>query len=299
MLWKFISITSLTFLLSFVSDSLDITSNYDSNLVQVSSVTHNNEQYKLVYMKRNNFRVRAKYFAYKLGGKDVYHRYNNWKLNKNIIMFSSGTYLDAFVDNYNRRTYQLVGLAMDQGKQVNGKLEEGRMEGLVLVYPNGGIKVYNIKDKVIEVNDRGRDVSFDISNYNGLALFKSWAMRNRATVFQTHLLAWNNELKFEKNYYTKSAKRERRFLAIGTSPNGDEIHCIVHKPEYQTLYDASSKVLNFLKTRKRMNVKALLNLDTGMQDVCKVFTKSGAVNNMIVGRTKIEDAQNLLVYYFQ
>ena len=279
-----------------VSNSL---SEYNSDYVQISSVSHEGEEYKVIYMKRKDYRVRAKYFAYKLGGNNVYYRYNDWKTSKDVIMLSSGTYMDSEQDEYGTKSWNLVGLTIDQGKIVNEKIERGRMEGLVIVYPHGGIDVFNISDGNFKLKDNNGERSFNLLTYNGLTYFKKWAVQMRATVFQTHLLAWNNELNFKTNYYTKPNKRERRFLAIGESYKGEKIHCIIHKPEFQSLYESSNKVLNFLRKRKRMKVLALLNLDTGMQDVCEVYTKSGALNNMIKGHTNIQNAQNLLVYYFQ
>ena len=288
--------------LFFSGKSLNLNLNhikYDSDFVQVSSVTHENEEYKVVYMRRKDFRVRAKYFAYKLDGKNVYFRYNNWKASKDIVMISSGTYMDVEKDEYGNKRWNLVGITIDQGEIVNEKIERGRMEGLVIVYPHGGIRVFNISKGNITVPDPNGDKTFNLSTSDGLTYFKRWAIKMRATVFQTHLLAWNNELSFKSNYNSKPNKRERRFLAIGESYNGEKIHCIIHKPEFQSLHESSEKVLNFLKKRKRMKVSALLNLDTGMQDVCEVYTKSGALNNMIKGKTDIRNAQNLLVYYFQ
>ena len=77
------------------------------------------------------------------------------------------------------------------------------------------------------------------------------------------------------------------------------MHCIVHKPKHASLYEASKKVLNFLNVRKRMRVLALLNLDTGAQDVVKIYTKSGAVNNMITSTNNqtIENARNLRLLF--
>ena len=293
----------LIFIISSSSNPLK-TISYDSDYVQVSSVTHEGEEYKMVYMKRSGKKVKAKYFAFKKNQyTPVHEAYNQWKKDKNVIMLCSGTYMDYEVDRYGSRTWSLVGLTIDKGRVVNPKLETGRMEGLVIVYPKvggGGIAVSNINEGNLKLSGSGvsSNRTYDLRKPADLTIFKRWAQNNGATVFQTHLLAWNNELSFKSNYATKPATRERRFLAIGYAPNGDVIHCIVHKPEYQSLYESSKKVLNFLKTRKRLRIVALLNLDTGMQNVCTVFTKSGAVNKMIQGPTRVSDAENLLVYYY-
>ena len=285
------------FLIFFISSSKEENAFvYDINYVQASSITHEGESYKVIAMKRTDHRVNAKYFAYKLNGQSVSTRYEKWAKDKDVILYTSGTYMDN-----SSGLWKLVGLAIDNGEIVNEKLQVGRMEGLVIVYPNGGIAVSNINEGNLKLSGGGVSTNrtYDLRKSEDLILFKRWAKSQRATVFQTHLLAWDNQLNFKYNYKSKPTKRERRFLAIGYAPNGDVMHYIVHKPDYYSLYDASKNILDFLKVRKKMNVIALLNLDTGMQNVCKVYTKSGNINNIVVGTTQVQDAENLLVYYFK
>lgn len=280
---------------------------YDSDYVQASSITHHGEQYKVISMKRSGKRVRAKYFAYKLNGQEIYQRYNNWKSGKDVILYTSGTYMDY---SFDAKTAKLKGLTVDNGKIVNGNLAKNNnsgkdeMDGLVIVYPHGGIAVSNLKERNLKLSGGNANPNklYDLrGSSTDLYQFKEWAKSQRATVFQTHLLAWKDKLQFEYNHGTKSAARERRFLAIGTAPNGDIMHFIVHKPKHSSLYEASEKVLNFLNERKRLKVLALLNLDTGAQDVVQIYTKSGAVNNMITSTNNqtIYNARNLLVYYYE
>ena len=299
---------SITILVCTSSNNLSgLMPAYDSEYVQASSITHNGEQYKVISMKRSGKRVRAKYFAYKLNGQEIHQRYNNWKSGKDVILYTSGTYMDY---SFDAKTAILKGLTVDNGKIVNGNLAKNKnsgkdeMDGLVIVYPHGGIAVSNLKERNLKLSGGNANSNkfYDLrGSSSDLYQFKEWAKSQRATVFQTHLLAWNDKLQFEYNHGTKSSARERRFLAIGYAPNGDVMHCIVHKPKHASLYDASEKVLNFLKERKRMKVLALLNLDTGAQDVVKIYTKSGAVNNMITSTNNqtINNARNLLVYYFE
>ncbi len=287
----------LTSILHFGS-KIEIKPAYDSNYVMSSSVEHQGESYCVVYMKRTDKRVRAKYFAKKLYGKSVANRYQEWSAGRDIILYSSGTYMDGSFDQENAG---IVGLTVDNGHVINEKVEVDRMEGLVIVYPHGGITVSNISEGNLELTGGSAIPGklYDLKKGNDKVRFLEWAKNQRATVFQTHLLVHDNELKFKPNYTSKSAARERRFLAIGKDYAGKEIQCIIHKPQNATLYDASNKVFNFLKTRKRMAVTALLNLDTGAQDVFRLYNKSGSVNNMVTGRTDVSNARNLLVYYFE
>tara|TARA_B110001452_G_C15207833_1_gene418980 strand:- start:478 stop:1404 length:927 start_codon:yes stop_codon:yes gene_type:complete len=298
----------LIFLILTSSDNVSgLLPAYDSDYVQASSITHHGEQYKVISMKRSGKRVRAKYFAYKLNGQEIKQRYNSWSQGKDVILYTSGTYMDY---SFDAKTARLKGLTVDNGKIVNGNLAKNQrtgkneMDGLVIVYPHGGIAVSNLKDGDLKLSGGNTNPNklYNLRGSSGdLYQFKEWAKSQRATVFQTHLLAWDNELLFEYNVNKTESPRERRFLAIGYAPNGDVMHCIVHKPDNASLYNASKKVLNFLKERKRMKVIALLNLDTGAQDIIKIFTKSGATNNMITSKNNqtIDNARNLLVYYFE
>ena len=296
---KILSISiAIIILSSFSSSELSIAPTYDSNYVMASSITHNNEKYVVIYLKRKDKRVRAKYFAFKLDGKSVYNRYKEWAENKDKICYTSGTYMDG---SYDANTANLVGITIDNGKVVNKTVESTRMDGLVIVYPHGGIAVSDLREGNLKLSGGGANTShnYDIRNNTDKERFIDWAKSQRATVFQTHLLAYRNELSVGKYNSNTSNKRERRFLAIGKDPSGQVIHCIVHKPESSNLYDAGTKVLEYLQTRKRMEVIALLNLDTGAQDVFGLYTKSGNKNSIAQGQTELSNARNLLVYYFE
>ena len=52
-----------------LGSKIEIKPAYDSNYVMSSSVEHQGESYCVVYMKRTDKKVRAKYFAKKLYGK--------------------------------------------------------------------------------------------------------------------------------------------------------------------------------------------------------------------------------------
>ena len=241
------SIVILLIFLSLTSSNTNIlpTPIYDSNYVQASSVNHEGELYKVISMKRSGKRVRAKYFAYKLNNKEIYQRYNSWKVGKDIILYTSGTYMDF---SFDAKTARLKGITVDNGIVVNENLatKNGKhvMDGLVIVYPHGGIAVSNLKEGDLKLSGGGANPNkfYDLrGSTSDFFNFKRWAKSERATVFQTHLLAWNDKLQFEHNHHTENDKRERRFLAIGYAPNGDVMHCIVHKPKHASLYEASKK----------------------------------------------------------
>lgn len=266
--------------------------NYDPDYVNISSVLHDGDKYKLVYMKRGESgnRIKVKYFgARDFDGTSVPDRFIKWSKGKNIICLSSGGYMD--------NTQTPVGLTVDNGIEVNNNLKE--FDGLVIVYATGGVVATNLKNgdlniksdkfpqgKVIDLRKKPMDKG----------IFMQWCKEESATVFQTHLLAYKNQLTIGTN--SEQTKRERRFLAVGTE-DGKVVHVIAHNPSYTSLYEGSRRTLKFLKEFKGMEVTFMINLDPGAQDVFFLFDKNGQINKSIVGTVPIEDAANLLVYYYE
>lgn len=271
------------------------TPSYNDDYVQISTVKHNGYKYNVVYMKRgeSNKRIKAKYFAAKdFNGKFVPDRYKSWASGKNIICVTSGTYMD----NCNAKKSKPVGLTIDNGVLVNSSIEE--FDGLVIVYATGGIVATNLdnKDLVVQggsISGKNLDVRNNSFHRNE---FIKWSKQKEATVFQTHLLVYKDQLKvFPKN----QTKRERRFLAVGYDDDEQLVHCIVHSPQYTTLYEGAKRVLNFLNEFKEMEVTYMINLDTGCQNVFELYNSTGSKNNSVKGTTSVSNAANLLVYYYE
>jgi hypothetical protein len=271
---------------------------YDEKYVDIITVPYKNEFFKVVYLKRQESgnRIKAKYFAAKdpYNGSSVPTRYKNWAYGKNIICATSGTYMTSFNPNNSNP----VGLTIDNGIVVNEKMEE--FDGLVIVYATGGIVATNLKEKNLKVQGGTlTGVSLDIKgNAFHRSQFIKWCKEQEATVFQTHLLANKNNLTIDQ-YTSKSDKRERRFLAVGYDYEGQVVHVIVHSPTYTSLYEGSRRALEFLTDFKEINVEWMINLDTGAQDVFELYNKNGQKDQTILGRLKIEEAVNLLVYYYE
>lgn len=279
--------------LSFVINK----ANYDDDYVQISTVKHRGYEYKVVYMERgaSNKRIKAKYFAAKdFNGNLVPDRYKNWALNRDIICVTSGTYMS----DCDARYAKPVGLTIDNGILVNKELAD--FDGLVIVYATGGIVATNLEDKDLTV--QGGNISGIKLDIRGNAYqrekFIKWCEEREATVFQTHLLVYKNQIKISSTN-SSTAKRERRFLAVGYDDDGQLVHCIVHSPEYTTLYEGTKRVLNFLNEFKEMNVIFMINLDTGCQNIFNLYNSDGSLNSTIEGTTSIDNAANLLVYYYE
>jgi hypothetical protein len=239
-------------------------------------------------------KINAKYFAAKdKNGSSVPNRYNKWSKGKNIICVTSGTYYDG-----SDQQSVPVGLTVDNGIVVNRVIAD--FDGLVIVYATGGVVATNLKDKNLTV--QGGSISGMPLDIKGNDFhrneFLKWCENNGATVFQTHLLVYNNNLKIS-SFNSSPEPRERRFLAVGNDTEGNLVHCLVNSPGYTTLYEGSKRTLNFLNEFKDMKVKWMINLDTGWQDYCEAYDSNGKLIQKIIGVQPLSKAVNLLVYYYQ
>ncbi len=266
---------------------------YDKNFVEISVRMHDNQAYSMVSMQREGGRIKARYFAAPDGlGNNAYNRYLNWARDKKIILVSAGTYVDG--------TETPVGLTIDNGITVNNTLTD-KMDGLVIVYANGGIAVSNLKNGDLKLRGSGVDPNrlYDIiSSAWDLQAFTSWAASEEATVFQTHLLVYKNELQVS-SYNSSQKIATRRFLAVGKDINGKLLHVIVDYPFECTLYQGTKRVLDFLNSVLDMDVIFMINLDTGSQNVFNLYSNDCQLNEAIKGKYALNVAINILAYYFE
>ncbi|MEM6377116.1 MAG: hypothetical protein AAF705_02815, partial [Bacteroidota bacterium] len=248
----------------------------------------------MTMMKRSDGRVKAKYFAAKdYSDRSVYERFQNWKKsNPNVILVSSGTY----TDDYDKPQ----GLAIDNGVVVNRTLIKDRMHALTIVYASGGIAVSDIREGNLTISGGSYASSepLDITDPKDLARFIKWAQDQEATVFQTHLLVYRDQLEISSTNSSKT-KRERRFLAVGKDEDGDIVHVVVQHPKYASLYSASKNTHQFLTDFQDLEIIFMINLDTGNQDVFELYNSNCTKNTSVKGRQPLSKAVNLLVYHFQ
>lgn len=266
---------------------------YDSEYAHLVGIPNGSDFYYVITMKREGNRVKAKYFAAPDNyGNNVYNRYLQWSQSKNVILVSSGTYMDSFGTP--------VGLTIDNGIPVNKTLTND-FDGLVIVYATGGIAVSNLKNADLTLQGGGVEPSkkFDLRNSAwDLQTFINWSATEEATVFQTHLLVYKNVLQIS-NFNSSTKTAERRFLAVGKDEDGKVVHLIVHYPSNCTLYDGAKKVLNFLNSFRDIDVTFMINLDTGYQDVFQFYNADCSLNDKIKGKEQLSRAVNLLSYYFE
>ncbi|MFK8101927.1 MAG: hypothetical protein AB8G15_05375 [Saprospiraceae bacterium] len=266
-----------------------------NNDVKTYAVKHGSEEVgKSIWISRKSKRAKAKYFAHKYGGSDVHDRYTKWRVNesKNIVLKSSG----AYATGWNNSDIP-VGLTVDNGVIVNRNHHRG-MDGLVIVYATGGIAVSNIEDGNLYIETMGRKI--DIANLFDRYAFLKWAVKEEATVFQMHLMAYKNVVKVGR-YNSSKATARRKFLALAKSPNGELFHIVFYlKNRAYSLYDATTLVLNYLRGSKSMDVIAMINLDTGGFDILNTGGEATDCNNVNVWGTSsnYEDMTNLLSYEY-
>jgi hypothetical protein len=290
---KAIFILSTSIFLSIVP-----TKSYDKNYVEISSVIEKGYTYNMVYMDRGGSgnRIKAKYFAGKgSDGKTVPTRYNEWSSGKNVIVVSSAGYMT----DLNPSRANPVGLSIDNGRVINSNIAD--FDALVIVYATGGVVATNLKEGNLTLQGGGiaPGRKFDLrKNSRDLIDFIDWAKSQEATVFQTHLLAYKDELKIGKN--AEPTERERRFLAVGKDKGtGNLCHIILNLPEYTTLYDGAIRAKQFLNDSRDFEITFMVNFDTGGQDVCELYNSNGTINQKIKGASPLTNAVNLLAYYYE
>lgn len=245
------------------------------------------------WMKRRN--VKAKYFAQKSSTQSVYERFSDWKRGKNVVMACSGAF-SSQVRGKRQSDWPPVGLTVDNGVVVNKNIEYNSMDGLVIVYATGGIVVTDIEDPQLTIKySNGKSYKIDARRDKERLL--DWAVSEKATIFQTHLLAYDNELNISRA--ARKEKRMRRTLVLATDAAGDLYHIIYYFKEKVYMYDLGRDLLQYLRDDEGMDVVAILNLDTGMYNVQEVWDEDGYQQPELSGDTNMKDATNLVVYHYE
>lgn len=241
-----------------------------------------------VWISRKGKKVNAKYFAYKQGNNSIYNRFVDWRDNKNMVLACSGAY------TYSKSNEYPTGITVDNGNVVNRSIRDD-MDALVIVYATGGIVVSDIDNGDLYLSSLGRKLN--IRDRTDKYDFLDWAEEEEATVFQSHLLAYKNELRIGTNSDRDRARR--RIMVLVTNNSNEVYHVIYNIRREVSLYDISDSILSYLKN-KDFNVIAMVNLDTGSYDIMEVYDETNSVVNDIKGdpNFNISKATNLIAYYF-
>lgn len=245
-----------------------------------------------IWISRGSRRVNAKYFAHKQFGTVVHDRYDEWRQGKEVVLISSG----AYATGWDGKDVP-AGITVDAGKVVNRNYES-KMDGLVIVYATGGIVVSNIENRDLTLKKGGNSFVVDVTTPSGRAEFLSWAQTEGATVFQTHLLAYKDQLLFKSNL---SETARRKFLVLTKDRSGNLYHVIFYmKNKSYSLYDAAQGIMGYLNNN-RMEVIGMINLDTGGFDIISTGSDVRDCNGDYITGTANNDRPNMtnmLVYWY-
>jgi hypothetical protein len=263
---------------------------YDPEYVQISKVKYKDETYALVFLRRDEKRIKAKYFAGPdEAGNSAAARYNHWRPsveNKIVLVLGGAGYMNNF------RIAEV--LTIDNGIPVNQNLVHCKMDALVIVHSDGSIKISNLEDGDLRLNDPSRAFNLRESSIH-LDDFMEWAKNEKASVFQTHLLVYKNHLtKFSAN--TSASARDRRVLAVCRDGEGKILHVFIDCPIWASLSEGSHNMLGLLNEYYNLDVIAMINLDPG---TLTLYNSDCSVNTTFQGNLRIDNAVILLTYYFQ
>jgi hypothetical protein len=181
------------------------------------------------------------------------------------------------------------GLAAAGGSIVNFAASP-RMDGLVLIH-RGLLTIHNLREGVRIPGGERWDVLGSIEDYRD---FIAWVRRERASCFQTHLLAWNDDLALDPGR-ASAEPRERRLLAT-LAKDADRAVAIIDlpaRPRPLSLAEAGTVAVTAFR-QAGWRVDAVANLDVGSFNILAV-TRGGGVEGM--GEVDVENAHNLLVAY--
>ncbi|MFM7021131.1 MAG: hypothetical protein ACKOXC_10065 [Aquirufa sp.] len=276
---------------------------FDQKLVKFDFREIDGNPYGIIKLYMKNERIKVKYFASKdESGIPIMERFNDWAFSKKLVLVSSGTYYYyPNKNNRNKNTVLPVGICVDNGKVIN-KSTEANLGGLAMVYASGKIQVENLKNNSITIRQRnGSTTSLNLADPFDKNLFFKWAEDVRATVFQTHLFAYKNQLLIGQN--ANNYKDYRRFLAVCTTSSGELVHYIINLPFNSTILEGSSKAIDYLKNIENVkDIAFIINLDTGAQNTLFSYhpkTGTPLPNPNFSGTKTLKDAINLIAYYYE
>ena len=280
---------------ALLGDAKTSAQNPFGNFVNVGSAPYNGHNYSLIIMNRSGEHVKAKYFAVRDAAGNVWQKYNQWQSNKIIVTYAAGAYSTDYTD-----AGIPVGLTMQDGAIINKNIEKGRLDALVIVYATGGVVATNLKEGNLTLDGKPRNYNLRGNDFD-MNDFINWAQTNKATVFQTHLLAYRNQFLVSSINAPTTVQGPRRFLAVGKDANNNTIHVIVHCPEQCTIYNGAKNAFDMLQSQLGLNIIWMINLDTGSKNISKCYKDRSNQDDWAEfrGPVPLSEATNLIAYYIE
>lgn len=179
---------------------------------------------------------------------------------------------------------QPEGLTLQSGNIVNSVLMPDR-HALVLVEPEGGIRVLNLRQARIDLPlgaNKTKTIQNPLGNLLAYAELLEWCRARKVTMFQTQLLAFSDNLLIDVGK-AKPELRERRILALVSEPASRGTQASIHHIIFNVVAPSnlaviSEELFSTLKSRK-LKIEALLNLDVGAYNILQSFDDRGAPLN--------------------
>lgn len=224
--------------------------------------------------------VDAHYFAH---GRTA-GRFQQFRRNRREVIATSGGFTNG--------QGLPEGLTVENGQIVNAVIMHDR-HGLVMVRKGGGINVINLQKDGHILPRTGKSIQSPLNSLVAYADLLHWCKREKATLFQTQLLAYGDELLIDKNR-AHPEPRERRILAL-VSEKGQVHHVIFDIQQAHPLADIAEELFAMLKHRNK-KVEAMLNLDVGSYNILQVYDEQGQTLPAPRGPVDLQKAANLIVY---
>ena len=241
-------------------------------------LSHNDQNIGTVITLNNSIQeVKVKYFT----SGDPYSAFYAWKKNKNIVALFSGGYSDRD---------RVVGFSAEDGR-ILSKTVESKMDALVTIDSLGILDVFNVTD-CFQMNKKAASRKYCLlsSAVDRKDYCQELELR-QLTIFQSHLLIWNNKLAMDANANQESA--ERRILILGQK-NNERVTFLVNVDKSMTLYEVSTLLL---ETFIAFDVLAMVNLDVGTYDIFRLYDINGNELSAYSKGNPLK-ANNLMVLYY-
>lgn len=235
-----------------------------------------------IWIKRPN--INAKYFAYNANSQ-----FQNLQTTNKIIFAAAGGYSTDIGNG----SIKPDGFTVQEGNMVNPVILHDRHA--LVMFTDGGIRLLNLNsDKIILPNND--EIESPLTSILAYSKLLKWSAENKATIFQTHLLAFSDSLLINPNK-AKIGDRERRILAIVRDIKNQTVyHALFDITVQYDLATASQEIFNII-TSRGFKVEGIVNLDTGTYNIFNIFDERGTLLSNPIGPVKIQDATNLIVYY--
>lgn len=236
--------------------------------------------------------VKAHYFAQGSGSNTLYQNFRQWQGQQGgrLLLFTTGGFTNIHG--------MPEGLTIQEGALVNAVIMPDR-HGLVIVERSGGVRVINLQSAniLLPYGSKAYRIGSPLNSLVAYADLIRWAKATNATLFQTQLLAFGDQLMIHPGR-ARYQLRERRSLALVRSPQTQELfHVIFHFPTPYDMAEMAQDIHQVFQARG-LKLEALLNLDVGSYDILECFNRQGHSIPTLKAPVPVQQATNLIVYTY-